>query len=297
MIGEDIQRGNGILDGFEVGGKYELISCKHTSKSGQYRIRALKDVNRSVKKGDIGGYVDSENVLSPEGECWIFDDSFALQGSVITGNASVSGRSHVRGSTVQDDAFIVQGSVVRNGSVIKGKAAITNSAMIDRSTIGDETVVAGADITGSTLDDICYAGPAARLIGAKVTGDARVFCRVVNATIGGEGVELHNPELQIEDCTITSMKQFMILQNPYGNSSCWPVVYQDGKIVYKGIHGTTTDIAEALRYVEALFQPTNEVQGREKELILALFKVFYENARNYLIHVNSTNDVLVDNLN
>lgn len=300
MIGEDIQRGNGILDGFEVGGKYELISCKHTPRSGQYRIRALKDVNDNVKKGTIGGYVDSENVLSPEGECWIFDDSLAVQGSVITGNASVSGRSHVRGSTVQDDAFIVQGSVVRNGSIIKDRGAITNSAVIDNSTVGGDSVVGGADVTGSTLDDICYAGPTAFLAGAKITGDARVFCRVVNATIGGEGVELHNPELQIEECTITSMKQFMVLQNPYGNSSCWPAVYQDGKVFFKSSRTkegkvVTDDIDHALRYIDALFQPTNEVQGEEKEHVMVLFRNYYENARNYLMHVNSTNDVLVDN--
>lgn len=300
MIGEDIQRGNGLLDGIKIGDKYELLSCDHTPRTGQYRIRALKDITSGVKKGDIGGYVDSENVLSAEGECWIFDDSLAAEGAKVLGNASVSGRSCIRGSTIQDEAFVVQSSIVRNGSVIKEKGAITNYSVIDKSTIGEESVVAGADVTGSTLDGICYAGPTAFLVGAKLTGDARVFCRVVNATIGGEEVELHNPELQIEECTITSMRQFMVLQNPYGNSTCWPVVYQDGKVFFKSSRTKegkviTDDIEHALRYIDALFQPANEVQGKEKEHVMALFRAYYENARNYLIYVNSTNDTLIDN--
>lgn len=300
MIGEDIQRGNGPLDGYKVGDKYKLISCDHTHRTGQYRIKALKKITNGVNKGDIGGYVDSENVLSAEGECWVYDDSFAVEGSTITGNASVSGKSCVRGSTIQDDAFVVQSSIVRNNSVIKEKGAITNYAVIDNSTIAGEVVVGGADITGSTLEDLCYAGQNAFLVGAKLKGDARVFCRVINATIGGEGVELHNPELKIEHCTITSMRQFMLLQNPYGNSSCWPVVYQDGKVFFKSSRTKdgklmTDDIEHALRYVDALFQPVDDVRAREKELIVSMFRAYYENARNYLMHVNSTNDTLIDN--
>lgn len=300
MIGKGIQRGNGLLDGAKIGDKYQLLSCDHTPITGRYRIKALKNITSGVKKGDIGGYVDGEDVLSAEGECWIFDDSLAVEGAKVLGNASVSGRSCIRGSTIQDEAFVVQSSIVRNGSVIKGRGVITNYSVIDRSTIGEESIVAGADVAGSILDSICYAGPTAFLVGAKLTGDARVFCRVVNATIGGEGVELHNPELQIEECAITSMRQFMVLQNPYGNSSCWPVVYQDGKVFFKSSRTKegkviTDDIEHALRYVDALFQPANEVQGKEKEHIMALFRAYYENARNYLMHVNSTNDTLIDN--
>ena len=39
-----------------------------------YRIRALKDFG-DVKAGDLGGYVNSEENLSHEGNCWIYDDA------------------------------------------------------------------------------------------------------------------------------------------------------------------------------------------------------------------------------
>lgn len=48
--------------------KYELIS---SDKPGLYRIKALRDFGL-IKKGEIGGYVQSEKNLSHEGNCWFF---------------------------------------------------------------------------------------------------------------------------------------------------------------------------------------------------------------------------------
>ena len=36
-----------------------------------HRIRALKDF-ADVKAGDLGGYVESEDNLSHEGNCWVY---------------------------------------------------------------------------------------------------------------------------------------------------------------------------------------------------------------------------------
>ena len=39
-----------------------------------YRIKALKDFG-NVKKGDLGGFVQSEMNLSHYGNCWIYNDA------------------------------------------------------------------------------------------------------------------------------------------------------------------------------------------------------------------------------
>lgn len=39
-----------------------------------YRIEALKDFN-DVKKGDKGGFVESERNLSQEGKCWVYGNA------------------------------------------------------------------------------------------------------------------------------------------------------------------------------------------------------------------------------
>ena len=39
-----------------------------------YRIQALKDF-KSVKAGDLGGYIEKESNLSHEGNCWAYDNA------------------------------------------------------------------------------------------------------------------------------------------------------------------------------------------------------------------------------
>lgn len=62
--------------------KYELLNTLPLMVDNKpyYRIRALKDfVNKAsgekIHKGDIGGYIANENILSQEGTCWIRDDA------------------------------------------------------------------------------------------------------------------------------------------------------------------------------------------------------------------------------
>ena len=54
--------------------KYELAKDYSITIMGRtlHRIHALKSFG-NVKKGDLGGWVESEENLSQEGECWIYD--------------------------------------------------------------------------------------------------------------------------------------------------------------------------------------------------------------------------------
>lgn len=46
--------------------KYEITDIAHPEYPWLHRIRALQDVGKDVKKGDLGGYVESESNLSFE---------------------------------------------------------------------------------------------------------------------------------------------------------------------------------------------------------------------------------------
>lgn len=65
--------------------KYELTNESITLGNGTklYRIKSLKDFG-DVKAGKIGGYVQSENNLSQEGNAW------------VSGNAEVYGDAEVK---------------------------------------------------------------------------------------------------------------------------------------------------------------------------------------------------------
>ena len=75
--------------------KYELTNntINYFGKT-LYRIRALRDFEH-IKKGDLGGYIEQENNLSHEGNCWIYDNAEIFGDAKVYGNAKVFGNAWV----------------------------------------------------------------------------------------------------------------------------------------------------------------------------------------------------------
>lgn len=82
-------------------------------------IRALKDFD-NVKAGDIGGYIESEENLSHEGNCWVkgivFGDSKVLDNAKVYGIAI--------NTTVSENAMICRGCTVIYSS-LSGSSRVT----------------------------------------------------------------------------------------------------------------------------------------------------------------------------
>lgn len=55
-----------------------------------YRIKALKNFG-DVKAGDLGGWIESENNLSQEGNCWVYGNAIVCDCARICDNAKVRG--------------------------------------------------------------------------------------------------------------------------------------------------------------------------------------------------------------
>ena len=62
-----------------------------------YRIEALTDFC-DVKRGDKGGFVESEKNLSQEGNCWIYDDWCVYENTIVTDNAQVYDDANIHGN-------------------------------------------------------------------------------------------------------------------------------------------------------------------------------------------------------
>ena len=62
-----------------------------------YRIEALKDFCE-IKKGDKGGFIESENNLSHEGNAWVYDDACVYDNACVSDNACVCGSACVSGT-------------------------------------------------------------------------------------------------------------------------------------------------------------------------------------------------------
>lgn len=131
--------------------KYELIK----TYGEPYSIIALKDftliTGEQIKKGDIGGLVESEDCLSQDGLCWIIGGTIVY--GKVSGNAVVKYPAMVYGAVsenavVQDNAEIKQNAIVTGNAVIKGSTIVEgtvsgNAVVQDGAYVGPNTIVTG----------------------------------------------------------------------------------------------------------------------------------------------------------
>ena len=154
--------------------KYELTDeTKEWIGYTLHRIRALKNFS-NVEEGDLGGWVESEDNLSQEGNCWVydeaqvcssakvFDDAKVMDNAKVYGDAEVYGNAKVYGSArVFEDAKVFENAKVYDGSLVWGNAKVYGEAKVyEMTNISDYAEVYGnAEVFGE----------------AYVFGDARVY--------------------------------------------------------------------------------------------------------------------------
>ena len=76
--------------------KYEILKDEFIDFDGRklYRIKALKDF-RNVKAAEAGGYIESEQNLSQEGDAWVTGNARAYGDAWVSGDARVLNRHSV----------------------------------------------------------------------------------------------------------------------------------------------------------------------------------------------------------
>jgi len=115
-----------------------------------YRIKALRDFS-NVKAGDLGGYVEFEDNLSHNGNCWVYDDARIIGnarvygGPQIFGSARVDGHAHVSGNArVYENASVSGNAHVAGNAQVYGNAWIHQLAQIyGNAQISGYSVVSG----------------------------------------------------------------------------------------------------------------------------------------------------------
>lgn len=140
------------------------------------RIRALVDIENVVKKGELGGWIESEKNLSHEGNCWVGEGCHVCGKAKVYENARVMGKSFVLlGSKVFGDAYVGTCSYVANDSKVYGSASVTGgSVVINRVEVYGNATIAG----GAVVSD------GAKVFGtAMVDHGANVSCKAVLSNI------------------------------------------------------------------------------------------------------------------
>lgn len=82
-----------------------------------YRIQYKKDVCDFISAGDLGGYLESIDNLSEEGDCMVIGDAKVWGNSTVSGNARVSGGAQIYNSNISDNARVFDYAEVSDTSI------------------------------------------------------------------------------------------------------------------------------------------------------------------------------------
>lgn len=102
--------------------KYEMMAHDSVLAGARrlFRIRAVRDFG-DVRKGDLGGYIESEDNLSHNGECWVYDAAQVYgEGAAVRDNGKAKGCAWVMG-IVADDATVDDLVIVAEGARVGGR--------------------------------------------------------------------------------------------------------------------------------------------------------------------------------
>jgi len=229
--------------------KYEITE-DHIIFAGKvlHRIRATKDII-FAKKGDKGGFIESERNLSQDGQCWIADDAKVFDNALV-----------------ENDAIVYQRATISDHATISDYARISGSAQVrDYARIVDVANVNGeAEIRDGVLVHGC----------AKVTDHARLFgeCEVGGrGTIGGR-VYINAHARFVGDYNIRDYRDYLIV-GPIGRMGNFlTVITRTGMTVIGNFEGSLNELEREARErnqkdcLNLLTGIRNVVERRQKEI-------------------------------
>ena len=121
----------------QLGKKYEFTEeTIEVSERTLHRIKAIRDFGY-VKAGELGGFIEKEENLSHEGNCWVYNvakvygDAEVCGDAKVHGNAWVYGYAYVCGNAeVYGDAKVCDDAKVCGNAEVYGDAKVCGNAEI-----------------------------------------------------------------------------------------------------------------------------------------------------------------------
>lgn len=171
--------------------KYRLTDeIRNENGNILYRIQALKDFGY-VKAGNIGGWIESEDNLSHEGDCWVNDNAMVYGKSEVRGNAKVYGNSKIYDNAcVCGNTYVYENSQIYGNSFVYGNAKVCGNAKVYENTeiCGEVWIYDNANVCGESRvrenANICK--------NAEVSGNAEISG---NATISKNAIIKNKKDL------------------------------------------------------------------------------------------------------
>lgn len=158
--------------------KYELVKEDRIEVDGVwlYRIRAIKDFS-NVRKGELGGYIQSEYNLSHAGKSWVYNNARVYNHAKVRQDACIYDEAKISGyARIFNKAKVYNCARVRSFSRVYDSAEVHGETLV----LGESEVCGNARVFGRT-----------RLFGtAKVSGNAYIsgpYDIIWFSNVGSEG--------------------------------------------------------------------------------------------------------------
>lgn len=201
--------------------KYET-----SEESGLLRIKAVRSFG-DVKEGQRGGLIETENNLSHDGLCWLYEDGKAIELAKVYGDAKVfsgkvSGVAKVFDTATIDDSEVLDYAEVSGNSLVSGDSEVSghakvykNAQVLNKSVIKDYAEVSGnAIVDGSMVSDRAEISDDAKVTdGSDISGSAKILGKTeVSGGLKIEGNEIieidgpYEPDTEDEDTEEVSDK-------------------------------------------------------------------------------------------
>ena len=159
--------------------KYEITDIAHEKYPFLHRIRALRDIGKDVKAGDLGGFVECKDNLSFQQG----DDAWVYNNAIIAGQGCVD-----MGSVLRNRAIVCGSAYASHGSVLFGDARAEDDAYIRGATLFGSARVSGAGMILAAPDDPDCA--------PQLSGRCCVYGKVSGRVyIGGDAVIISGEEV------------------------------------------------------------------------------------------------------
>lgn len=157
-----------------MGAKYEFTN--ETMNFDDYILHRIK----RLSDDKLGGWIEKEDNLSQDGNCWVDTNAKVYDDARIYGNAQISGFAEVYGDAcVYGNAKIYENAQICGVNEIYGNAKVFGNAIIyDFAEIfGNAKIYGNAIIRGNAqvCDDVEIYDKVQVFGDAKVYGDAKVF--------------------------------------------------------------------------------------------------------------------------
>ena len=217
------------------------------------RIVALKDFG-DVKKGDLGGWLESEENLSPLGDSWVYEEAKVAENAKVYGDARVSGNAKVyKNAEVCGRAKVYGDARVSGNTKVYENGEVYNRAMVwgNVKVYGDSRVSGLAKVSGySTVYGNALVTDYAGVSGyVEVYGDAQVSGRAY----------------LYADAKVASNEDYIMFKNNWSSGRVFTWTKSNDMWLVGCFYGTGEEL------IEKAYQDSEE-SGRKYELYVNLVK-------------------------